>query len=127
MAKIKRKTIPKKVREQVFNKYGGRCAYCGVDLDPKNWQLDHIVPVQRECFGKYSENEIECFDNYVAACRTCNHYKRAHSLETFRRYIEEIPDKLTRDSYIYRIGLKYDLIAPRQKKIVFYFEQCEKQ
>lgn len=127
MAKIKRKSISKKVREQVFNKYGGRCAYCGVDLDPKNWQLDHIIPVQRERFGKYSEEEIECFENYVAACRTCNHYKRVHSLETFRRYIEEIPKKLERDSYIYRIGHKYGLIEPTQEKIVFYFEQCEKQ
>jgi hypothetical protein len=26
---VKRKTIPKKVREAVYAKYGGHCAYCG--------------------------------------------------------------------------------------------------
>ena len=55
----------------------------------------------------------------------CNHYKRAHSLETFRRYIEEIPNKLDRDSYIYRIGKKYNLIEEHPQKITFYFEEID--
>jgi 5-methylcytosine-specific restriction endonuclease McrA len=118
----KRKAIPKKVREAVYQKFDGRCAYCGKMLEPKGWQLDHLIPVQRERFKKYSEEQIECFENYMPACRSCNHYKRAHSLETFRRYIEEIPEKLTRNSYIYRIGKNYDLITEYPRKIKFYFE-----
>ena len=61
----------------------------------------------------------------MPSCRSCNHYKRAHSLETFRRYIEEIPMKLTRDNYIYKIGLRYNLIEEHPRKIKFYFEQVE--
>lgn len=121
----KRKSISKKMREAVYNKYNGHCAYCGRELEPKGWQLDHIIPVQRERFGRYTEEQIECFDNYVSACRTCNHYKRAHSLETFRRYIEEIPKKLTRDNYIYKIGKNYGLIEEYPRKIKFYFEMHE--
>ena len=30
---MKRKAIPKKVREAVYNKYDGHCAYCGKELD----------------------------------------------------------------------------------------------
>lgn len=120
---MKRKTIPKKVREAVYNKYDGHCAYCGKELEPKGWQLDHLIPVQRERFGRYTEEQIECFDNYVSACRTCNHYKRAHSLETFRRYIEEIPKKLSRDNYIYKIGKNYGLIEEHPYKVKFYFEK----
>jgi 5-methylcytosine-specific restriction endonuclease McrA len=121
----KRKTLSPKVREAVYYKYDGHCAYCGKELTPKEFQVDHLIPVQRERFGKYSEEQIECFENYIPACRVCNGYKRAHSLETFRRYIEEIPKKLDRDSYIYRIGKKYNLVEEHPQKIKFYFEQVE--
>ena len=85
-------------------------------------QVDHLIPVQRERFKKYSEDEIESIDNLMPSCRRCNNYKRAHSIETFRRYIEEIPDKLTRDSFIYKVALDYGLIEEHRKHIKFYFE-----
>jgi 5-methylcytosine-specific restriction endonuclease McrA len=34
-------------RQKIFEKYGGRCAYCGCDLDGKRWNVDHIEPVNR--------------------------------------------------------------------------------
>lgn len=37
----------KKDREIIFNKYGGRCSYCGCDLG-KGWHVDHIEPVKRK-------------------------------------------------------------------------------
>ena len=119
------KTISKKVRIDVYNKYDGHCAYCGKEIDYKDMQLDHLIPRQRERFKKYLEEEIECFDNYMPSCRRCNHYKRAHSLETFRQMIEEIPKKLFRDNYIYKVGLDYNLISANKHKIIFYFEQLE--
>ena len=121
----RRKTIPKAAREEVFHKYGGHCAYCGKVLDPKNWQLDHLIPVQREKWGKATEAEVENFNNFMPSCRRCNLYKRAHSLETFRKYIEEIPRKLQERNYIYKVGLDYNLIEEHPRKIVFYFEQWE--
>lgn len=121
----KRKTIPKKVRLDVYAKYDGHCAYCGKKLEYKDMQVDHLIPFQRERFKKYSEEEIECFENYMPACRRCNHYKRAHSLEVFREMIEEIPFKLTRDNYIYKVGLDYNLIEEHRQKVVFYFEKVE--
>jgi len=33
-------------REKVFNKYGGKCAYCGCQL-VKGWHVDHLEPVIR--------------------------------------------------------------------------------
>ncbi len=122
---MKRKSISKKMREAVYNKYDGHCAYCGKKLEPKGWQLDHLIPYQRERFDRYTEEQIECFENYMPACRRCNHYKRAHSLEVFRRMIEEIPTKLYRDNYIYKVGLDYNLIESKERKIRFYFEECE--
>lgn len=124
---MKRKTISKKTRVAVYNKYDGHCAYCGKKIEYKEMQVDHLIPVQREQFKKYSEEEIECFRNYVPACRRCNHYKRAHSLEVFRKLIEEIPAKLYRDNYIYKVGLDYGLIEERPRKIKFYFELAEEE
>ena len=123
----KRKSLSPKVREAVYLKYDGHCAYCGKKLTHKEYQVDHLIPIQRERFGKYTEDQLERFENYMPACRVCNHYKRAHSLETFRRYIEEIPLKLDRDSYIYRIGKKYKLIEEHPRKIKFYFEEIEEE
>lgn len=120
-----RKTIPKKVRLEVYTKYNGHCAYCGKELEYKDMQVDHLIPYQRERFKKYTEEEIECFENYMPACRRCNHYKRAHSLEAFRQMIEEIPSKLYRDSYIYKVGLDYGLVNTHKHKIIFFFEQIE--
>lgn len=54
----------------------------------------------------------------------CNHYKRANSLETFRRYIEEIPRKL-RDNYIYKVGIVYGEVVEQAHPVKFYFEQQE--
>lgn len=120
------KTISKKTRIEVYNKYDGHCAYCGKKVDYKDFQLDHLIPRQRERFKTYTEAEIECFENYMPSCRRCNHYKRAHSLEVFRKNIEEIPKKLFRDNYIYKIGLDYNLIEEHKpSKIKFYFELQE--
>ena len=121
---VKRKSISKKVREAVYAKYDGHCAYCGKKIEYKEFQLDHLIP-HRNWGNRYTEEQIECFENYMPACRRCNHYKRAHTLKTFRQMIEEIPKKLFRDSYIYKVGLDYFLVEPHEHKIKFYFEKVE--
>ena len=122
---IKRKAISRKTREAVYTKYDGHCAYCGKKIEYKDMQLDHLIPVQRERFGRYSEEQIECFENYMPACRRCNHAKRAYSLEYFREFIETIPKKLFRDNYIYKVGLDYGLIETHEHEVRFYFELAD--
>jgi 5-methylcytosine-specific restriction endonuclease McrA len=39
--------VSKKNREIIFNKYGGRCAYCGDTLQ-KGWHVDELLPVRRK-------------------------------------------------------------------------------
>ena len=120
--------MTKKQREAIYSKYNGHCAYCGKEIEYKDMQVDHLIPQRRATLcgrGYVPVEEIESEENYMPSCRSCNHYKRAHSLETFRRYIEEIPEKLTRDVYIYKIGLRYDQIEEHPRKIKFYFEQVE--
>lgn len=107
----------KSIRQAVYAKYGGRCAYCGRIISYDAMQVDHFIP---KC--GFNESGSDEFENLMPSCRMCNHYKRAHNLETFRRYIQEIPRKLS-DNYIYKIGVAYGNIVENRKPIVFYFEQ----
>ncbi len=36
----------KEIRESIFNKYGGKCAYCGKELQ-KGWHIDEMEPCVR--------------------------------------------------------------------------------
>ena len=114
-------TFPKKIREQVYNKYDGHCAYCGRKINYKDMQIDHFIPQRR-----WSAEQSNDISNLMPSCRSCNHYKRAHSLETFRRYIFEIPKKL-KENYIYKIGLIYGNVIENEHPIKFYYEECEEK
>ena len=101
--RAKRVSINKAKREAVYNKYDGHCAYCGREIEYKDMQVDHFQPL-RAC--SIDDTGTDDLSNLMPSCRMCNHYKRANSLETFRRYIEEIPRKL-KATYIYKVGIVY--------------------
>ena len=111
-------SINKAKREAVYKKYDGHCAYCGREIEYKDMQVDHFLPLRAWGIEDAGTDDLS---NLMPACRTCNHYKRANSLETFRRYIYEIPKKL-RTNYIYKVGLIYGNVSDIEKPIKFYFE-----
>ncbi len=114
-------SFSKKKREEIYAKYGGHCAYCGREIAYKEMQVDHFKPQRAWNAENAGTDDIS---NLMPACRMCNHYKRANTLETFRRYIEEIPRKL-RENYIYKVGIVYGNIIENEKPIEFYFEKME--
>ena len=107
----------KAIREAVYSKYNGRCAYCGREIAYKDMQVDHFVAKRG-----WNESGSDDISNLMPSCRMCNHYKRANSLETFRHYIQEIPRKL-RENYIYKVGVVYGNVIECEKPIIFFFEQ----
>jgi uncharacterized protein (TIGR02646 family) len=115
--------INKKIREIVYQKYNGHCAYCGREISYKDMQVDHFKPLRTLEPDNKNANDIS---NLMPACRMCNHYKRANSLGMFRRYIFEIPRKL-RNNYIYKIGVAYGNVIENEKEIEFFFERVEKE
>ena len=120
--------LTKKQREEIWNKYDKHCSYCGKLLEYKDMQVDHQIPQRRATKkagrGRLPVEKIETFDNYYPSCRRCNLHKRAVGLETYRRYVEEIPEKLLA-TFIYKAGLDYKLIEVKPRKIKFYFEMTE--
>lgn len=89
MPRSKRHVISRKT---LYNRYGGRCAYCGVALPRHGWHRDHVEPIVRfrgvrYTFSgrggcKYPENHRA--DNIVACCAACNKDKGSLDLETWR-------------------------------------------
>lgn len=114
---MSRKPIPKKIREQIYQKYDGHCAYCGCKLEYKDMQVDHVTSV----FYYNGTNDI---DNLMPSCRMCNFYKSTFPLEDFRKNLETLHNRLKK-TFIYRLALKYNLIEEHQSKVVFYFEKYE--
>lgn len=40
----------KELREQIYHKYDGRCAYCGREIEYKDMQVDHLEPLASEYY-----------------------------------------------------------------------------
>lgn len=109
----------KDIRKEVFSKYGGMCAYCGTQLNPERFELDHIIPRQL-CneFLKYS------VDNLNPCCIMCNRAKNNKSIEEFRQHIQKKIDKLKGQHgfhIIDRLGLLKQI-----KPVEFYYEKAKK-
>jgi len=106
-------------RQKVLNKYSGHCAYCGKPITLKTMQVDHIVPQAR----RWKLADVHDYSNLNPACRMCNHYKRASSLETFRTfYVGELHKRLAK-LYTVRVAVMYGIIEFYPWDGKFYFEK----
>lgn len=115
---MSRRKLSKYERLEVYNKMDGHCAYCGCELPFEKMQVDHIVSL-------YGHNGADELENMYPACRSCNHYKHSLTLEDYRAMLEKMPQVLARDSVTYKNAVRFGLVIPNPKKVVFYFEREE--
>ena len=113
---MNRKKLSKSERMKIYKKCNGHCAYCGCELEYKDMQVDHIIPLRKG--GSDTE------DNMVPACRSCNHYKATFTADEFREYISKIPDRLQRDSIPYQVGVRFGIIKSN-RNVEFYYERSK--
>lgn len=115
----------KKLRERVLNKFGGRCAYCGIVLDGR-WHIDHMIPIRR-CLstGKPTNPEHDVEDNLYPSCISCNMDKGSIPLEDWRWLISNKIKVLNRDVKAYSFAKRYGLVEETNKEVVFYFEKIK--
>lgn len=121
----RRKRISKTERQTIYGKYNGHCAYCGQCISFKEMQVDHLIPMRS--YEKYLAKgiDIDTMDNYMPACRSCNKYKSVYDLEGFRKMIERQPEILLRDRPTYALAVRFGVVTPTPKRVVFYFESFE--
>lgn len=124
----------KKTRQIIFDKFGGRCAYCGCELQ-KGWHADHLKPIIR-LKKRYYDRELDkkitkittehpendCLENIVPACPSCNNYKHSFTLEEFRLGIKQTVESLNRYTNQYKFAKKFGLVEETEKTVEFYFE-----
>lgn len=126
--------MKKEDRQLVFDKYGGRCAYCGCELQ-KGWHVDEIEPVRRNKVwnhekmryeldkeNPYTHPERLCIDNQNPACASCNINKHSDSIENFRMLIQGFKKHLNELNTQYKISKRYGLVVETDKPVIFYFE-----
>jgi len=109
------------VREIVYNKYGGRCAYCGCRLNNTSFVIDHIKALRR---GERDKNKkgSNAIENFNPSCFSCNSSKGVFTIEQWRSELAQKKKRLNRDSSSYRIILRFKLIQENDVPIKFYFE-----
>jgi 5-methylcytosine-specific restriction endonuclease McrA len=126
----------KQQRIEIHAKFGGKCAYCGADIQLKDMQVDHIIPqrnFERHVHDKSSKVpeflrtlsifDVDNINNLHPACRTCNKWKDTFDLETFRNELSKQTERLNLYSANYRIAKMYNQIIETKEKIVFFFEK----
>lgn len=106
--------MKKSLRQSVYKKYDCRCAYCGKLIEYKDMQVDHIWPV---CHN--GDTNIE---NLNPACRSCNHYKRAFTIEKFRELLTTLHERI-QSEYLNKVGIDYGIVLIKPFDGIFYFEK----
>jgi 5-methylcytosine-specific restriction endonuclease McrA len=119
------KDITKSKKEIVYNKYNGRCAYCGIEINYNNFNIDHINPIRRDIKGKdrlngiYGNNNIH---NLNPSCVSCNCSKWSYSLEEWRNIISNKYNKLIEKEPSFHLLIRFNIVKINKKEVKFYFE-----
>lgn len=120
------------LREIVYAKFDGKCAYCGIELNGK-FQVDHLIAKARFVNKVLNEevpnyllhldtDDVDHIDNLMPSCHSCNNYKHSLSIDEFRKQLSFIVSRLNEYHTIYKIAKRYNLIEEINKPVIFYFE-----
>jgi 5-methylcytosine-specific restriction endonuclease McrA len=134
---FKHKASKVEIREAVFEKYDGKCAFTGTPLQ-NDWQIDHLQPVIRYVDGS-ARFPNESLENLVPAQKIVNHYKGNWHLQEFRvmmrtlhKRLEKLPKNpkveksVKRKKYLLEVASYFGITPQRPFKGKFYFETINK-
>jgi len=82
-----RKTFPKKLKKQLYEKQEGKCAICGARFESRYLQIDHRIPYE---ISEYTD--VEDMSQFMLVCGTCNRAK-SWSCEHCPNWKERIPEQ----------------------------------
>lgn len=124
------------MRQQVYAKYGGHCAYCGKSISYEEMQCDHFVAKRRGTDQAYWDSYAakggkkivvgtDELSNLMPACRQCNFRKGEETVETFRQDLrKQAAGEMKR--FQARQSADYGQIEYHDHPITFYFEKYAK-
>ena len=113
----------KALRERVYQKYNGHCAYCGTSIEYKQMQIDHYLPQCREKFYAHRcKKDVHAEENLMPSCRRCNHYKRGRTPRQFRELMASLHERL-QQIYILKVAVDFGIATIKPFDGNFYFEK----
>jgi hypothetical protein len=115
-------------RLKVLDKYGGKCAYCGCDVNIKTFQVDHIQPVYRGSTQKEMDyygvtKGDHSITNLNPSCKSCNASKSTFTIEKWRIELSLKTSRIRRDVSSFSIVERFGLIEVLDSEVKFYFEK----
>lgn len=117
----------KALRERVYQRFAGRCAYCGLAIEYKAMQIDHYLPKCKEKFyARRFKKDVHAEANLMPACRRCNHYKRARTPKQFRELMATLHERLE-SLYILKVAVDFGMATIKPFDGRFYFEKWESE
>lgn len=131
-------TLTKKQRAELREMFGGRCAYCGVELNGK-WHGDHVEPLYRQpgyvrkgfrdivpdviVKARLLRPHNDRDDNLFPACIPCNIDKGVESIEDWREWLQEGMVRTMRDNIAnFRHAERFRRLTINTEPIVFWLE-----
>lgn len=115
-------------RQRIWDKSGGKCWYCGTQLNPDNWHQDHFLPrfrndskIRLDYLRSKGRAGTDAEANLVPSCPSCNIQKATYTIEEFREHVESQFKTLAAQS-TFRIAERYGIVIRHQKRVVFWFE-----
>jgi len=116
------------LRIEIHKKYGGRCAYCGEEIEVEKMHVDHFRPLYRKWDNRPRPSHAgeDTPDNMMPSCRICNSLKAVYTIDEFRAEIEAQVARARSRSSNFRVAEKYGQIQDVSFPVVFWFERFEK-
>lgn len=104
-------------RIAIYDKFGGRCAYCGIALskDRRGWQVDHVHPKRLGGSDK--------LDNLFPSCAPCNNRKRSFTVDEFRQHLLECVEVERRNCSNFKTLERFGIVEQVKVELLFYFEK----
>lgn len=117
----------KTLRERIYNKYNGHCAYCGTHITLSEMQVDHLQPKwhnlsDEECHKMGLVRGTDEESNLMPSCRACNYYKHTMSIEGFRARLAGLTARLMKE-FDARLAYRHGMIKILEWDRKFYFER----
>jgi 5-methylcytosine-specific restriction endonuclease McrA len=127
--------MTKALREQIYKKFNGKCAYSGTQLED-DWQVDHVKPIVRDWNGSCKFPNNDCENNMVPTQKIINHYKHSLHLKEFRTWLlgelhnrlaklpknPKVQKSIKRKEYLLKVAGYFNITPDKPFTGKFYFE-----
>ena len=112
----KKPTVKKpRLKQLIWDKYGGRCAYCGA-----------LIPIKKTYMDQFYPSRGDSPDNLMPCCHGCYSHKMGKTPGQYQAWIENKCRGALRANPDYRMAITFRMVA-EFPRITFYYMTPEGQ